>query len=406
MATLQGLQWQTMNEYVLHNAQLIRPGIDMALGYIFVQDHAIAAVGHGEPPEAFGAKLIDCEGLRLTPGLIDVHTHGIHAFNYDRGPGHLEDAAEQLGQYGVTTVVPTIVPVMSPDFLKALDDFCAIIPDIEEVSIPGVHLEGPFVAITGAACETRDGDVGLLDDLIDACENNVAVMSIAPEVPNIIPVIERLRERGVVPFITHTRASVEQTVAAIDAGARHATHFYDVFPVPEESDPGVRPVGVVETILGDTRATCDFIADGVHVHPMAIKAAVAAKGFEGVTLITDSSFGSGLGTGRYETPWGYHVEVKEGDAPRVADPDHPLVGGLAGSALTMDRGINNLMRWLELPEEQVWAMGTSNPASVVELNYKGKFEAGFDADLVLWNKVDGQLKPLRTWVGGNIVYEA
>jgi N-acetylglucosamine-6-phosphate deacetylase len=231
-------------------------------------------------------------------------------------------------------------------------------------------------------------------------------MSIAPEVPNIIPVIERLVEAGVTPFITHTRANVEETVAAIQAGARHATHFYDVFAVPEETDPGVRPVGAVEAILGDPRGTCDFICDGIHVHPMAIRAAVAAKGWQGVSLITDASFGAGLGPGRYETPWGYPVEVKPGNAPRISEPEHPMHGALAGSALTMDQGVNNLLQWIDLPPEKVWAMATCNPARVIGATRKGRLQAGMDADLVLWREEAGVFRPARTWVGGRMVYEA
>src|SRR5262249_45336740 len=149
----------------------------------------------------------------------------------------------------------------------------------------------------------------LLKDMLAACQDRVAIMSISPDQKNVLPVIVHLKERGIVPFITHTRASVEQTQAAIEAGARHATHFYDVFPVPEEKDPGVRPVGAVEAILADRRVSVDFISDGVHVHPTAIRAAVAAKGWAGVILITDSNIGAGLPSGQYDTPWGYPVHV-------------------------------------------------------------------------------------------------
>jgi N-acetylglucosamine-6-phosphate deacetylase len=190
---------------------------------------------------------------------------------------------------------------------------------------------------------------------------------------------------------------VEQTEAALAAGASHATHFYDVFYSPAETDPGVRPVGAVEAILADPHATVDFIADGVHVHPAAIRAAVAAKTFAGVALITDSNIGAGLPPGVYDTPWGYPVRVAPETAAR-----HATKHFLAGSALTMDRGMANLLRWLPLPPEQVWAMGTLNPARIAGLHGKGRLEAGADADLVLWND---DLRPAQTWVAGNCTYE-
>jgi len=213
-------------------------------------------------------------------------------------------------------------------------------------------------------------------------------------------------EHRVVPFITHTRASVEQTEAAIDAGARHATHFYDVFHVPEETDPGVRPVGAVETILADPRCTADFVCDGVHVHPMAIKCTLAAKGYEGAILITDSNIGAGLPEGIYRTPLGYEVKVVPGNGARILDPTHPFNGALAGSSLTMDVGMANLMSWLDMPAEQIWAMGTSNPARILDLPDKGVMRPGADADLVLWDQSDGQLRARQTWLAGRCVHKA
>jgi N-acetylglucosamine-6-phosphate deacetylase len=240
--------------------------------------------------------------------------------------------------------------------------------------------------------------LGLLEEILAACGHHVSIMSISPEQKNIVPVIQCLRERNILPFITHTRASVEQTEAAIEAGARHATHFYDVFPVPEETDAGVRPVGAVEAILADSRASVDFICDGVHVHPTAIRAAVAAKGWEKVMLITDSNIGAGLPSGEYDTPWGYRVRVAPGDAAR-----HATKGFLAGSALTMNVGMRNLLRWLApvLAPAQIWAMGTLNPARLLGLPNKGRIAPGADADLVLW---DPQLNAVKTWVGGQCLF--
>ena len=159
----------------------------------------------------------------------------------------------------------------------------------------------------------------------------------------------------------------------------------------------MRPVGAVEAILADRTVSVDFIADGIHVHPAAIKAAVAAKGYRGVTLITDSIVGAGLPPGRYDTPWGFQVQLAEGDAPRTVEGNH-----LAGSSLTMNQGMRNLLSWLDLPPEQVWAMGTSNPADVVGLEGVGRLHVGDWADLVLW---DDDLRPAQTWVRGELTYD-
>ena len=203
-------------------------------------------------------------------------------------------------------------------------------------------------------------------------------------------------------FVTHTCATVAQTQAAIDAGARHATHFYDVYPIGPVVDPGVRPAGVVETFLADSRATVDFIPDGCHVNPVVIQMAVQAKGWRGVSAITDSNIGAGLPPGEYPTPWGFSVRVEPGRGARVADTTHDGYGTLAGSALTMDIAMSNMAKWIKLPSAKVWAMGTANPARVLGLAGKGCLAVGAEADLVLW---DADKTAAKTRVNGELVFE-
>jgi N-acetylglucosamine-6-phosphate deacetylase len=382
----------------IRNARLVQPGHGITTGDVLVREGSIVAVGAlAASADTRAVEHVDAAGRLLTPGLIDMHTHGVMHSLYEAGPEGLRNAARALGRFGVTTVVPTIVPQMRDSLFDLLRSLVDAIPFIHEVEIPGLHLEGPFMAVGGAACPTLPGDLELLDRLLAACRDRVTIMSVSPDAPNIVPVIRRLREKNIATFLTHTRASVEQTEAALAAGATHATHFYDVFYPPAETDPGVRPVGAVEAILADPRASVDFIADGVHVHPTAIRAAVAAKTWAGVILITDSNIGAGLPPGTYDTPWGYPVRVAPDAAAR-----HATKNFLAGSALTMDRGMANLLRWLPLPPEQVWAMGTLNPARLLGLERKGRLKPGADADLVLW---DDDLRPAQTWVAGNCTYE-
>lgn len=386
-----------MASLLIHHARIVHPGREIVPGDVLVRHGRIAAVGKAGELTDPSAVRIDGADRLLTPGLIDVHTHGVMHHLYEGGPDGLRGAAAVLGQFGVTTVLPTIVPQLGDSWLDTLRATAAAIPSVRGVSIPGLHIEGPFMAIGGAACPTLPGDLGLLRRILDACAGRMAVMSLSPDAPNVVPVIRELRALGIRVFITHTRATVEQTEAALEAGATHATHFYDVFYPPAETEPGARPVGVVEAVLADRRATVDFIADGVHVHPTAIRAAVAAKTFAGVILITDSNIGAGLPTGVYDTPWGYQVRVSPTTAAR-----HATKNFLAGSALTMNVGMANLLRWLELPPEQVWAMGTLNPARLLGLANKGRIESGADGDLVLWEE---DFHPAHTWLGGECTYE-
>jgi len=385
-----------MSSLLIRNVRFVEPGQSVRSGDVLVHNGRIVATG-STGGAAQVADVIDGGGRLLSPGLIDVHTHGIMHSLYEAGPDDLRAASRELGRFGVTTVLPTIVPQIRDGWLDRLAEIAAAIPTASEVCIPGLHIEGPFMAVGGAACPTLPGDLGLLEQILSASAGRIAVMSVSPDTPNILPIIRRLRQEKITVFLTHTRAEVEETEAALDAGAVHATHFYDVFYAPAEKEPGARPVGAVEAILADPRASVDFIADGVHVHPTAIRAAVAAKTWAGVVLITDSNIGAGLPAGVYDTPWGFQVKVAPNDAAR-----HATKNFLAGSALTMDRGMANLLRWLKLPPEQVWAMGTLNPARLLGLERKGRLAPGADADLVLW---DEDLTAARTWVRGISVYE-
>jgi len=383
----------------IQNVRLIRPGESITEGSLLIQGDLIESVD-GPPP--VGAEVVDGGGRLLGPGLIDLHTHGIGHFLYERTPEEILSASEMLPRFGTTCALPTLYRVMDRASFGHLTSLVGVLDSARGARFPGFHMEGPFLALPGAGADCLPGDLALLEDLISICKGKILAMSISPDTPNILPVIRRLKSEGIVPLITHTRATVEQTSLAIEAGAVHATHFYDVFPLPAESDPGVRACGAVETILADSQCSVDFIADGVHVDPMAIRCAIAAKGFRKVLLITDSNIGAGLPAGVHETPWGFPVKVQDGRGARVEAPGAKNHATLAGSALTMDAGIRNLHQWLKLPSEQIWAMGTLNVASRLGLHDLGRIEAGAAADLVLWND---DLTAQTTWVRGRVAFQ-
>lgn len=399
-----------MSDFWITNVRAVLPDRTLPSASLLISNGKIGQIASGGAVPS-SAKRIDGKGALLTPGLIDLHTHGIGTHLYERSAEDIHAAAAVLPRFGTTTVLPTLYRVMTRSSLKLLEQLSDAIASVRGVCMPGFHLEGPFLALPGAGADTIPGDLELLKDVLAACRGRVTAMSVSPDTPNILPVIEHLingtvpftsaKSKGTVPFITHTRASVAQTEAAIAAGASHATHFYNVFPIPRETEPGCRACGAVEAILADPSVTVDFICDGVHVPPVAIRAALAAKGSRGVVLITDSNIGAGLPPGEYETTWNFSVKVREGDAARINTPGHPAYGGLAGSALTMDQGMRNLHRWLKLPAHELWALGTSNPARVAGLETKGEIRTGADADLVLWSE---SLQVLKTWVAGECVY--
>lgn len=390
-----------MSPSLIFNAQIVYPGEKISPGALLLEAGKIAAIDPASSAVPVDAVRIDAGGRLLTPGLIDVHTHGVGHHLYESSPADLLAGLTFLGRFGTTGILPTLYRVMNRASLPKLAALSNALDSARGAAVPGWHLEGPFLKLPGAGADTIPGDVGLLDEILAATGGRTRAMSISPDTPNIIPVIERLMARSIVPFITHTRASTAETERAIDAGARHATHFYNVFPVPDVVEPGVRPCGAVEAILADPRCSVDFICDGVHIAPVAVRAALSAKGFAGVILITDSNIGAGLPDGIYPTTFGFPVKVVAGNAARIHDPTNKNHGGLAGSALTMNVGIANLHQWLKIPSEQIWAMGTSNPARMLGLRGKGVIAVGADADVVVWNE---DFIPTHTWVAGELVF--
>lgn len=389
---------------ILDNVRLLHPGGQTIAGSIVFSGGCIAASAVESGTDAVR---VDGGGRLLTPGLVDVHTHGIHQFLYERSAEDLCGGLRVLSRHGTTSVLPTLYRVLDRANLEKLGELAAALDSVDCVDVPGFHMEGPFLKLPGAGASCLAGDLSLLEDLLAAANKRVAAMSVSPDTPNILPVIERLCEHGIVPFVTHTQADYEQTRAAIAAGARHATHFYDVFPPPEPSEGGVRSVGCVEAMLEDPQCSVDFIADGVHVHPGAIRLALRCKGWQGVVLITDSNIGAGLAEGEYATPWGYSVHVAPGKGARVADRDHPKYGGLAGSALTMEAGMTHMRRWLDLPEAELWATGTLNPARLLGIDKKvGTLQPGARANCVLWDETPQGYQAVATWVNGRRVYPA
>ena len=176
-------------------------------GDLLVRDGTITAVGQATAT-AQGATVIEGRGRLLTPGLIDLHTHGVGQSLYETGAQGLRECARELGRFGCTCVLPTIIPQPTELTFNRLREIIAAIPSIREVSIPGLHLEGPFMACGGAACPTLPGDLELLEKLLDACNGHVTAMSLSPDQQNILPVIRALRAKGIRVLLTHTRARV------------------------------------------------------------------------------------------------------------------------------------------------------------------------------------------------------
>lgn len=354
-------------------------------------------------PEGEGRSLaadetVDACGMYLSPGFIDMHIHGAKNLSVDKGREPLENLCRVLPRYGVTGFLPTVCPAPSEEEdLRLLTSLAGA--KSEGTEILGFFLEGHFLALTGAIRsipENRSKE--RVDKLIEALKPYKAVFGISPEVEGIVGLLPFMTGQGYPAFITHTAATVEETEKAIKAGAVHATHFYDVFPYPGEKDLGVRACGSVEAVLASSLASVDFILDGEHVHPVAVKMALACKGREKVCLVTDANINAGLPPGSYKGLGDIDVDVAYEGGPARMGKGSSYPGALAGSGLTMDQAVRNAVKLLEVDIPQAVAMASSNPARVLGLHKsKGAIAEGYDADMVL---LDQGLKVAGCWVGG------
>jgi N-acetylglucosamine-6-phosphate deacetylase len=348
------------------------------------------------------ADIIDGQGMYLTPGFIDLHIHGIRRHLIDNGPEALAAICDILPETGVTSFLPTVMPLPPGEDIRFLNTLANV--KTSGAAILGFHLEGPFLSLKGALPENafHGADAKRALSLMEAMSPYRAIFSISPEVTRIADIIKIMIRESAGVFITHTAATVKQTQAAIDAGATHATHFYDVFPCPPVTEPGARPCGAVEAIMANPQVSVDFILDGIHVDPIAVKMALACKPTDKVALITDANIGSDLPPGRYTFHKGHEVEFEYDGSPARFTADSPHPGAVAGSGLTMDKVLKNAMKFINLELPQAVRLVSTNPAGILGLNHcKGHIKEGYDADLVL---LDNSYNVVQTWIADQCCY--
>lgn len=367
-------------------------------GYLLIADGKIESVSFEALPD-LSENVVDAEDMFIVPGFIDLHMHGIHTDLVDHGIDALQRISENLLLYGITGFLPTVYPRPAAEHVSFVTEIAKIHP--KGASILGFHLEGPFLKLTGSLSQnaiSKSADLPRTLDLIEACKPYKAIFSISPDIERIVEIIPVMAENKTPVFMTHTAATVEEAQAAIKAGANHATHFYDVFPCPPVIEPGVRPCGIVEAILADENVSVDFILDGVHVDPIAVKMALACKknGNGKVCLITDSNVGAGLEPGKFVFGESGEIYFEYKGAPARMTKDN----GLAGSGLTMDQAVRNAQKFLGLPLHEAVTLVSSNPAHVLHLEEsKGKLLPGFDADILI---IDENVNVHQAWVRGEL----
>ena len=319
----------------------------------------------------------------LAPGFVDLQVNGhedVDVATADGGDWERMDGL--LVAQGVATWCPTLVTAPIERYNAALERVAAAaLRTGARPTIAGVHLEGPFLGGRPGAHPTE-----LLRPLdpawLDALPPIVRLVTLAPELDGAPDAVARLRRRGIVVSLGHTAADLGDIGAAVDAGASLVTHLFNGMPPLHHRDPGM-----VGAALTDDRLTACLIPDLVHVHPTALALAFRAKPAGRVVLVTDAIAWRGARIA------GRAVE-HDGRAPRLAD------GTLAGSSLTMDRAVANVVHAAGIPLADAVRAASTTPADVLGLTDRGRLVPGCRADVVA---LDGDLAPTEVWIGGRQV---
>lgn len=334
-------------------------------------------------------RVVDFGDAVLAPGFVDIHVHGGAGHDVmEPDPAALPAVERLLATHGVSSYLPTTVTAPVDATLTALEQLANAIeaaenePSGELRARPlGIHLEGPFISHARRGVHPPENllppTVNAFALFWQAARGHIRVMTVAPELNGALEVIREAVRRGVCVSLGHSDADLSAARAAVAAGARHATHTFNAMRPLGHRDPGI-----VGEVLTNSALTADIIADGVHLDPTIVKLFLRAKGPDAAVLITDGTAATGMPEGRYRLG-SFEVEVKDGKC--LAD------GKLAGSVLTMDSAVRNVMQFSQCSLQDAVRLASRNPARVSGLTGKGTLEAGAAADIVVLEP-DGQVR--------------
>lgn len=384
-----------MNRLALVNGRVMTPHQTQEEATVIVEGERIVAIrpGHDSPQEA---TLIDASGCAIAPGFIDVHVHGGAGYDtMDATPQALRRMAEFFAAHGVTSFLPTTVAAGQAALLAAIENAAKCQRNYQGgARILGIHLEGPYLSPAHPGAQPiqhiRLADLSEYSQLF--AFGNVLLISLAPEMPGTPALIEYAVARGVTVAVGHSAATYDEVMAGVKLGLRQACHTFNGMTGLHHRQPGT-----VGAVLACDEIYAQVIVDLVHLHPAVVKLLVRAKGRERTVLITDAMRAVGLPEGEYELA-GLSVTVSHGVA-RLTYGD-----SLAGSVLTMDQALRNVMEATGLSLTEALPMATSVPAHSLGLGHElGSILPGYSADLVI---LDQNVNVQATLVQGKVVYQA
>jgi N-acetylglucosamine-6-phosphate deacetylase len=381
---------------VLRSERIVTPAGVLA-GELAIRRGRIEAITEAGAGQRRGGDRVDLGRHWIVPGFIDTHVHGgAGAQLHSTDPEELAAACRFHGRHGTTGLLATTVSAPVPELTAILATIARAVtaPHGTGARILGVHLEGPFLspARPGAMDPATflAPDSAVMEQLRGAAAQTLAMVTLAPELPGALALIRDLHADRVVASLGHTDADYREVVAAVEAGARSATHLFNAMRGLHHREPGA-----LGAVLDRQELNAELICDGEHVSPAVMRLAYRAKGAGGLRLITDATAGAGMRDGTY--PLGRAaIVVVQARATRLEG--HTL----AGSTLTMDEAVRQAIVALGLSLPEAVALAAAHPARVLGLQArKGQIATGMDADLAV---LDDDLRVRATLVGGAWVH--
>lgn len=376
---------------VVRGGTVLTPGRTLAGHEVVLEGTRIAEVRPARTGPATG-EVVDAAGGWIVPGFVDVHVHGGGGHDVmDATPQALEALSSTLARHGVTSFLATTVTAERARTTAALATVAAAAESLAGARLLGTHLEGPYLAAAHRGAQNKDEL--RLPDLPEYAEwfdtGTVRLVTLAPELDGALELIASGTAKGVRFSAGHSGASETELHAALDAGLRHATHAFNGMPSLHHRQPGL-----LGAILTDDRVRAELIADGVHVHPTVMDLLVRVKGPERVMLVSDAMRAAGMPDGTYELG-GQRVTMQAGVC-RTTE------GGLAGSTLTLDRAVRNLVHRVGVAWGDAVTMATASPADALDRGDDlGRLAVGHRADVTV---LDAQGHVRTTIVDGRIVH--
>ncbi|MED7819112.1 MULTISPECIES: N-acetylglucosamine-6-phosphate deacetylase [unclassified Francisella] len=315
----------------------------------------------------------------VLPGFIDIHIHGSKGADVmDGDVDALELISKSIYKQGVTSYLATTMTAPNEQILKSMDAIKSFNNRSynDSAKIVGVHLEGPFISPGKIGAQNpnylQEADVNKLANWHTACDNLIKKITIAPEIKNANKVIEFCNSKNIVSSIGHTNCTMAQALDAIENGCTHATHLFNAMSPIEHRNPGA-----ATALLMSKKVLAELIVDGIHLHPDMVKFTYEIKGSNNIALITDAMSAQNAGEGIFELG-GQKVIVKNGQA-RLEN------GVLAGSVLTMNKALENVIKFTSCTLHDAVKMSSTNQAKSLGLK-KGHIKVGFDAEFVVLDK--------------------